>query len=145
MVSIKSLAVLVFAGLAVAVPAGVPAHGHGGDTNVAIQQCEQNQVVKCCDNAAGLASIPIGQCTGNAAGSKFSVPSPVLCVLLTFSQPLARAVLLTAARLPTTPTYVAAIFPEFTRMLNIPQNQVGLVNVGPVGTGMCSPINGQLL
>jgi hypothetical protein len=83
MVSIKSLAVLVFAGLAVAVPA------RGDDTNVALQQCKQDQVLKCCDNAGGLASIPIGQCTGNISGSEFSVPSPVLCVLLTFLQTLA--------------------------------------------------------
>jgi hypothetical protein len=106
MVSIKSLAVLVFAGLAIAAPSGGHHDGHhdGGNTNVALQQCKQDQVMSCCDNQGGLASIPAGQCTANAAGGKFPVSSSVLCVLLTFSQPLARAVLQPAARLPTTPT-----------------------------------------
>jgi hypothetical protein len=98
MVSIKSVAALFFAGLAVAAPAGSPAGGN------AIQYCKQQQVMACCDNSAGLASVPIAQCTLNAGGGRFSVPLPVLCVLLTFSQILARAVVLTAAKCPTTPT-----------------------------------------
>jgi hypothetical protein len=70
MVSIKSVAALFFAGLAVAAPAG---GNRGGDTNVAAQQCQANQEIKCCNNEGGLASIPIAQCTGNLLGSKFSV------------------------------------------------------------------------
>jgi hypothetical protein len=76
MVSIKSLAVLVFASLAIAAPAGGhhdDAPVHGGDTNIALQQCKQDQVIYCCNNAAGLASVPVGQCTLNAGGGKFSV------------------------------------------------------------------------
>jgi hypothetical protein len=108
MVSIKSIAVLIFAGLAVAAPAWEhPAEEHdskhAGEPDRSMKgMCNQDQVVSCC-NTGGLIAVPVGQCTANTGNSKFSIPWSVLFVWLTFLQ-LASQVIFTAARAPTTPT-----------------------------------------
>jgi hypothetical protein len=100
MVSIKSIAVLLFAGLAVAAPAWE--HPAEEPDRSMKGMCNQDQIVSCC-NTGGLIAVPVGQCTANLGNSKFSIPWSVLFVSLTFLQ-LASQVIFTAARGPTTPT-----------------------------------------
>jgi hypothetical protein len=106
MVSIKSAAVLIFAGfagLAVAAPAWEHDSQHAGEPDRSMKgMCNQDQVVSCC-NTGGLIAVPVGQCTLNPGNCKFFVPSSALFVLLTFLQ-LASQVKFHAARDPTTPT-----------------------------------------
>jgi hypothetical protein len=77
MVSIKSIAVSSSPASPLPLPPVVT-----GDTNVGIQQCKQDQIMACCDNQGGLASILIDQCTGNIlGGSKFSILGGQLWVI----------------------------------------------------------------